>query len=329
VSLVITGRGGGLKTVVIASFSGLPIGSLPALAPSTEIRPPEPPAAETAPSEGPAPEASAAEAPPMEAPPVPPTEAPPTEVPPTEALPTDAPVIEARPAALPTEGSAVPTSALKPALVPRDSIFDAGRGRRGQVTVAIGGLVDALDPRSAAGATLRVPQLTSDVRVGLGTGWSAVAHLNTIVAINEIDLGLSWSFPICGKLRGLAQFQAGVFVGMLGSFGFESTVVAPEFRPLVGVSLPVGTMRWSLRGEILFAGPYVATLGEVSDTLATPPPVANWNIALVLENLMKNNRLWYSGLMIMASTASYQNWLLFPDTSQYDYYPRLVAGYEF
>jgi hypothetical protein len=215
------------------------------------------------------------------------------------------------------------------AAAPRDSIFDAGRGARGEITVAIGGLADALDPRAAAGASLRVPQFTTDARFGLGEGWSATLHLNTIVAINELDLGLSWAFPVYGKLRAVAQFQAGAFVGMLGSFGFESKVIAPEFRPLLGLSLPSGNLRWSLRGELVFAGPYVTTLGETTSTLATPPALANWNVALVLENLLKNDRLWYAGLVLMGSTASYQNWLLFPDTSYYDYYPRVVGGYEF
>lgn len=212
---------------------------------------------------------------------------------------------------------------------PRDSIFDAGYGRRGQVTIAIGGMADALDPRAAAGASLRVPQFTSDARFGLGSGWSAILHLNTILAINELDFGVNWSFPIAGQLRGLAQFQTGISLGMLGSFGFESTVLAPEFRPLVGVSLHSGSLRWSLRGEVIFAGPYFANLGETSSTLATPPPIANWNIGIVLENHLRNSHLWYAGVLMMASTATYQNWLLFPDTSHYDYYPRIVGGYEF
>lgn len=237
-----------------------------------------------------------------------------------------APALAAEQAASAAEASEVPANA--PA-VPRDSIFDAGRGTHGDTTIAIGGLVDALDPRAAAGASLRVPQFTMDARFGLGSGWSAVAHLNTILAINELDVGASWAFPIFGKLRGLAQFQTGVFVGMLGSFGFESSIIAPQFRPLVGLSLPAGSMRWSLRGEILFAGPYLATLGDASETLATPPPIANWNIGLIMENLMQNNRLWYAGLVMMGSTASYQNWLLFPDTARYDYYPRVLVGYEF
>lgn len=213
--------------------------------------------------------------------------------------------------------------------VPRDSIFAAGHGTRGDVTLAIGGVVDAVEPRAAAGATLRVPQFTSDARFGLGQGWSVVANLTTIVGINELTAGASYAFPLLGDLRGLVQFRAGVFVGMLGSFGFESLLVAPQFRPLVGVSLPMGTMRWSVRGEVVFSAPYHATLGDVSSTLATTPPVANWNVGLVLENLMRNDRLWYAGLGLMASTALYQNWLLFPDTFYYDYYPRVMGGYEF
>lgn len=213
--------------------------------------------------------------------------------------------------------------------VARDSIFDAGYGTRRATTIALGGVVDAIDPRAAAGVSVRVPQFAFDARLGLGKGWSVVAHLNTILAINELDLGASFAFPIFGDLRGLLQFQAGVFVGMLGGFGFESLVVAPQFRPLVGVSLPAGNHRWSLRGEVVFSGPYSATLGDTSSTLATPPPVANWNVGLLLENLMRNDRLWYAGLVLMASTASYQNWLLFPDTSYYDVYPRVMGGYEF
>lgn len=243
----------------------------------------------------------------------------------TPAAPIGAEATETEPAPDPPPSGQVPVQDL----VRRDSIFDAGSGVRGQFTLAIGGLADALDPRAAAGASLSVPQFTSDARFGLGTGWSLVLHLNTILAINELTVGVNRSFPLVGTLRGLAQFQTGISLGMLGGFGFETTVMAPEFRPLVGVSLPVGSMRWSIRGELVFAGPYVATLGEVTDTLATPPPLANWNIALVLENVLQNNHLWYAGLVMMASTATYQNWLLFPDTSHYDYYPRMVGGYEF
>jgi hypothetical protein len=208
-------------------------------------------------------------------------------------------------------------------------VFDAGRGTRGDVSVGLGGVLDAVDPRAAAGATVRVPQFTADGRFGLGHGWSVVAHLNTILAINELDVGASWAFPIAGNLRGLVQLQAGMFLGMLGQFGFDSHLIVPQYRPLVGVSLPMGTIRWSLRTEVVFAGPYFAEVGDTATRLATPPPVANWNVTLIMENLMKNDRLWYVGLGIMGSTASYQNWLLFPDTKRYDYYPRLSVGYEF
>ena len=90
-----------------------------------------------------------------------------------------------------------------------------------------------------------------------------------------------------------------------------------------------GLTPWRRRGELVFAGPYIARLGTATDSLSTPPPLANWNVALIMENLMRNGRLWYAGLVLMGSTASYQNWLLFPDTSYYDYYPRIVGGYEF
>lgn len=262
--------------------------------------------------------------------PLPPSDAQPSDAPTDEALPSPSNVREESqsPPAPPLTLRATEESE-KSERARRDSIFEAGYGTRGQVTIAIGGMADALDPRAAAGASLRVPQFTSDARFGLGSGWSAILHLNTILAINELDVGVNWSFPIIGELRGLAQFQTGISLGMLGSFGFQSTVLAPEFRPLIGLSVPAGSLRWSLRGEIIFAGPYFATLGEVTNTLATPPPIANWNVGIVLENLLRNNHLWYAGVLMMASTATYQNWLLFPDTSHYDYYPRFVGGYEF
>ena len=273
-----------------------------------------------------------------------PPEAPSNETPapatPAPATPVDDPAETEAAVAAPLQPEAEPESPypdlsespyldLSAMPIRRDSIFDAGYGTRGQVTVAIGGLYDALDPRAAAGASLRVPQFTSDARFGLGKAWSVTAHLNTILAINELAGGLSVAFPLIGEIRGVAQFQAGAQLGMLGAFGFESVIVAPEFRPLIGLSLPIGSMRWSLRGELVFAGPYVVSLGGATNTLTTPPPLANWNIALILENLLKNDRLWYAGVIMMGSTAIYQNWLLFPDTSHYDFYPRVVGGYEF
>ncbi len=116
---------------------------------------------------------------------------------------------------------------------------------------------------------------------------------------------------------------------MLGSFGFESTVVAPQFLPLVGVSWPAGDDAWSLRGEVVFAGPYVATLGEATSTLATPPAVANWNVALMLENLMRNERLWYAGLVLMSSTAQLPKLALVPGYFAIRLLPAVLGGYEF
>jgi hypothetical protein len=327
---VIGASEGGLSKAVVASLAGLLLSRL-LLDQASAAEPPaaEPPAAEPPAAELPPAEPPPGAAPAPEAPPAPPPIAPPSTVPvetaPTDPTPTD-PVVSEAPPASAFEPSAVEPEALA---MPRDSIFDAGYGTRGDVTVAIGGVVDALDPRAAAGASLRVPQFSSEARFGLGRGWSTTVHLNTILAINELDAGVSFAFPLLGDLRGLVQFQAGVFVGMLGGFGFESLVVAPQFRPLVGVSLPTGNLRWSVRAEVLFSGPYSTTLGDVTSTLATPPAIANWNVALLLENLMDNDRLWYAGLVLMASTGMYQNWLLFPDTSRYDYYPRVMGGYEF
>ena len=139
----------------------------------------------------------------------------------------------------------------------------------------------------------------------------------------------SYSYPLMEDLRGVVQLRAGVFAGMLGSVGFDAGVVAPQLRPLVGVSLQHGDLTWSLRGELVFAGPYFASVGEVGTTLATQPPIANYNLMLALEQRLARGHFWYAGLGLMGSTASYQLWLLFPDTARFDHYPRLMAGYEF
>lgn len=214
--------------------------------------------------------------------------------------------------------------------VPQDLIYAAGYGNSGQNRISVGALYDALAPEAVYGAYVRFPQFDMNARFGLGDGWSIVSRLNTAFVVSELTVGASYAFPIVGNLRGLAQFQTGVFFGMLGQFGFSTWQIAPEFRPLLGLSLPIDNgITFSLRGEIIFSGLTYATVGDVSTNLATTEAVSNWNIMFMMEKQMENKHAWYAGLGLMSSVAAYQLWVIYPDNQNYDSYLRLVAGYEF
>src|SRR6187551_3123639 len=61
---------------------------------------------------------------------------------------------------------------------------DAGRFR-----VAAGMQFDALDPQAIYGMEPRIPQFTADLKVGLGKGWFALGHINTIIVSTEVLAG--------------------------------------------------------------------------------------------------------------------------------------------
>lgn len=194
--------------------------------------------------------------------------------------------------------------------------------------LALGGLYDAVDPQVMYGYRLRIPQFTVDGRYGLGAGWSLKGHLNTILIINELLVGGSYSWH-WQRWSLEAAASVGLYVGKLGHFGFDAVLIAPQYRPELTIGYDLGDVALSLRGSLLLMGPERVRIGEVWGGLDNSNPFVGHSETLYVENALASGSLWYFGLGLMTTRAYYALWLLFPDTPGLYTYPRLVAGYEF
>ena len=192
----------------------------------------------------------------------------------------------------------------------------------------LGGFYDAVDPQVMYGLELRIPQVSLDARYGLGAGWSLKGHLNSMFVTNELLLGASfawgsspWSF------EGAAS--VGVYFGKLAQFGFDASMISPQYRPELTVGYDFGNIALALRGSLLLMGPDRARVGEIWGGLDNSNLFVGHSEMLYVENPTSSGSVWYFGLGAMTTRAYYQFWLLFPDSPALFTYPRIVAGYEF
>ncbi|HSC87176.1 MAG TPA: hypothetical protein VLC09_07900 [Polyangiaceae bacterium] len=198
----------------------------------------------------------------------------------------------------------------------------------GQVGWGLGVFYDAIDPQVVYGMTTRVPQLQGDVRIGLGDGWSWLGHLNTLVVVNELTTGPAYAIS-SGPLALQLSLPLGAYLGFLDGFGFDATYVMAMARPALTLGFRTGDVAASLRGELILSSPEFVTVGEVSNQLDSSGPLTGYMLSLLLENRLSSGNAWYLGLAWAATRASYQMWLLFPDTQGLYSYPRISVGYEF
>jgi hypothetical protein len=198
----------------------------------------------------------------------------------------------------------------------------------GALRLGIGGTFDAVDPQVMYGYRVRIPQFSLDVRYGLSRGWSLRGHLNTMAVTNELLVGGSYASH-AGRWSFEGSASAGVYLGKLGTFGFDALLVAPQYRPELAVGYDLGDVALTVRGSLLLMGPERVRVGEVWGGLDNNSLFAGHSEMLYVENALADGSVWYFGLGLMTTRAYYALWLLFPDSPALFTYPRIAGGYEF
>jgi hypothetical protein len=210
----------------------------------------------------------------------------------------------------------------------RGFVFHPSRPPLHAFRLGLGAYYDAIDPQVMYGYVVRVPQITADVRYGLGAGWSLRGHLNSMFVTTEALLGGSYAWR-AARWSFEAALSAGIYVGTLHNFAFDVLLLAPQYRPELTVGYDFGEIALSLRGSVLLMGPERVDVGGVWGSLDTSSPFAGHSETLYVENTTRGNAVWYFGVGALTTRAYYQIWILFPDSPALYTYPRIVAGYEF
>jgi hypothetical protein len=207
-------------------------------------------------------------------------------------------------------------------------IFQPSIQDPGAFRAAVGAFYDAIDPAVMYGFNVRVPQVTVDMRWGLGQGWSIKAHVNSIFIINELLAGASYAWRGDNwSLEG--TMTVGAYIGKFGQVGFDALLVSPEYRPELALGYDLGKIALTLRGSLMFMGPERVSVGDATGGLDNSNAFVGHSEMLFVENTTKSNGVWYFGVGAMTTRAYYALWLLFPDSPGLFTYPRIVAGYEF
>lgn len=198
----------------------------------------------------------------------------------------------------------------------------------GRFRLGVGGLYDALDPQAVAGFEVRFPHIALDARFGLGKGFSLTGHFDTILVINEITAGGAWA-QYFGPWSLELGMEAGVFVGTLNEFGFDSSYVAPLYVPRI-----VGGHSWkdialSLSLDSMFTFTQVLNVGDLSESVGGGNSFLGARLTLMVENTLRRGGSWYYGVGAMLTRSYYQVWILLPDSPELLGYARVLAGYEF
>ena len=208
-------------------------------------------------------------------------------------------------------------------------IFHPSEPQAGKFRFAIGGLYDAVDPAVMYGMDLRVPRLTMDARLGLGSGWSLKGHLDTMVVTNEILLGGAYGWH-SGRWSLEGALSAGVLLGKLEQFAFNAIFIAPQYRPEVTIGYEIADgVSLSLRGAVLLAGPERAQVGDIWGGFDNANIFLGHTETILVENTTSKGSVWYFGFGAQTTRAYYQLWLLFPDSPGLYTYARVMGGYEF
>jgi len=207
-------------------------------------------------------------------------------------------------------------------------VFFPSTTELGAFRFAIGAFYDAIDPAVMYGFNVRAPQLTLDARYGLGSGWAVKGHFNSMFVTTELLLGAGYAGRVGDWTLG-GDMSVGIYVGQLAEFGFDATMLSPEYRPELTLGYDFGSIALSLRASLLLMGPERVRVGDVWGGLDNSNAFVGHSEMLYVENTTRSNGVWYFGLGAMTTRAYYALWLLFPDSPGLFTYPRIVAGYEF
>jgi len=237
-------------------------------------------------------------------------------------------VTTAAPRAADTTTSVEATTPVRRQATGKGFIFYPSQTELGAFRFAIGAFYDAIDPAVMYGFNVRVPQLTLDARYGLGDGWAVKGHFNSFFVTTEFLLGAGYAGRIGDWTLG-ADMSVGIYIGQLAEFGFDATMLSPEYRPELTLGYDFGSLALSLRASLLLMGPERVRVGDVWGGLDNSNAFVGHSEMLYVENTTSSNGVWYFGLGAMTTRAYYALWLLFPDSPGLFTYPRIVAGYEF
>jgi hypothetical protein len=193
--------------------------------------------------------------------------------------------------------------------------------------LGVGGHVDILPRRIVQSEQRQIPQVVVQARVGLPVGFSAQARLAAIVINNQLEVGAAWTYD-AGPVALSVHDHQGFWIGTLGVQGFDATGWGFLNKPGISVGLPMGSVRFTLTGELIYTFGQHVRLG--ADNLARGQLVfAGAGLTLMVENLLDSGGLWYFGVGLFRTTPNYQAWLAFSDERYVLPYPRLLGGYAF
>lgn len=199
----------------------------------------------------------------------------------------------------------------------------------GRFRASIGMLWDAIDPAAVMGFNAAVPQLLSDMRLGLSNGFSLQSHINTMLVSNEIEIGAAWKLPLKTKTSVMASLLGGVLFGKLSQFEFDTFAAAPVVRPSVTVGHPFGNIMLSFRADAVIALMQYIRLGSTSISASDISHFTAGMLSVTVENKLSYGGMWFFGASAMFARAYYQAWVLFSDNPSLMAYPRIFGGYEF
>jgi len=247
---------------------------------------------------------------------------------PVPAYSVQAPAVAGAASPPPDEFQAVPVSSVATQAERQGFAFHPSTTQPGAFRLALGAYYDAIDPAVMYGMSFRLPQFSMDARYGLGQGWSLKGHLNTMFVVTELLFGGSYAKRF-ERWSWEASLTAGIFIGKLGQFGFDSLLLSPEVRPEVAIGYDMGKIALTLRGSLILMGAERVKVGEVWGELDNDNLFVGHSEMLYVENTTSDDSIWYFGAGVMTTRAFYALWVLFPDSPSLYTYPRLVAGYEF
>ncbi|HEY3497536.1 MAG TPA: hypothetical protein VGK73_22720 [Polyangiaceae bacterium] len=210
----------------------------------------------------------------------------------------------------------------------RGTLFHPSRPPLGRFRLGVGGLFDAIDPQAIYGFELRFPHLTIDSRYGLGNGFSLTGHLDTILVINEVTVGGGWA-QYYGPWSIEVGLEAGLFVGTLNEFGFDSTYLAPMYVPRVVAGHSWKDIAISLSLDSMFTFTQTVRVGEITENVGGGNSFLGARAMFMVENTLPRGGVWYYGVGAMLTRSYYQVWILLPDSPELLGYARVLAGYEF
>jgi hypothetical protein len=232
------------------------------------------------------------------------------------------------PAAVDEPVSSESASSVRRQATQRGFIFHPSTPVSGGFRFALGAFYDAIDPQVMYGFNVRVPQITLDARLGLGSGWSLKGHFNSMFVTTELLLGGAYGWR-AGSWSFEGAASVGVYFGKLGQLGFDSVFIAPQYRPELTIGYDFGSIALALRGSVLLMGPERVRVGEVWGGLDNANVFVGHSEMLFVENTTRSDSIWYFGLGAMTTRSYYALWVLLPDSPALFTYARVAAGYEF